>query len=212
MSEQFVHQFISGARGDRGAATLLLLHGTGGDENTLIPLGRALAPGANILSLRGKVLENGMPRFFRRFAEGVLDVEDLKARTHELAQFVESVSVRRGFDLEKTFAVGFSNGANIAAGLLLLHPGFVKGAMLLRPMVPFEPDPLPDLRGTAVWVGAGRGDPLVPPESTERLVEILRASGAEVTLDWRMGGHNLVSGEVEAIAAWLSKVSTSARV
>ena len=197
-----VHRFLPGAKGSQ-SLTLVLLHGTGGNESTLIPLGRALAPGAALLSLRGKVLENGMPRFFRRIAEGVFDREDLVTRTHELAGFLESAAAEYGFDLKGAVAVGFSNGANIAASLLLLHHGLLKGTVLFRPMVPFEPAAPPDLRGTAVWVGAGRRDPLVPPAHTERLVEILRASGASVTLEWQPGGHELAPNEVETAAAWL---------
>jgi predicted esterase len=201
----FVHRFVP-AKGD-DPTTLLLLHGTGGDENDLLPLGRMLDERAAFLSLRGKVLEHGAPRFFRRLAEGVFDQEDLVNRTHELAEFVERATSEYDLDPGHIFAVGFSNGANIAASLLLLHPGLLAGAVLLRAMVPFEPETMPDLWGTPVYLAAGRSDTLVPPENTERLAELLREAGAEVTLDWQPGGHGIGRTEVEAARAWLSKVA-----
>ncbi|HEX6537352.1 MAG TPA: VOC family protein [Gemmatimonadaceae bacterium] len=202
----FVHRYIPPAgEGElSGSTTLLLLHGTGGDENDLLPLGRALLPGAGMLSPRGKVLERGAPRFFRRLAEGVFDQEDLARRTEELADFV--VAATRAYELEPdgVVAVGFSNGANIAASLLLRRPGVLRGAVLLSPMVPFESDSLPDLGGTAVFIGAGRNDPMVPPEQTERLADLLRRSGADVTLHWEPGGHGVTTGEVDAAKRWIA--------
>ncbi len=198
----FVHRFVP-AKGD-DATTLLLLHGTGGDENDLLPIGRMLDERAALLSPRGKVLENGMPRFFRRHAEGVFDHEDLVNRTHELAEFVERAASEYGFDPGRVFAVGFSNGANIAASLLLLHPGLLAGAVLLRAMVPFEPETPPGLSGTSVYLAAGEADEMVPPESSERLAELLREAGAEVTLDWQPGGHGIGSDEIEAAQRWLA--------
>src|SRR3954463_16668755 len=126
---------------------VLLLHGTGGNEHDLLPLGRAVAPGSALLSPRGKVLENGMPRFFRRLAEGVFDEQDLIRRTHELADFIEEAAAHYGFDATKVVAIGYSNGANIAGGTLLLRPGILSGAALLRPMVPLIPQALPELKG-----------------------------------------------------------------
>jgi predicted esterase/catechol 2,3-dioxygenase-like lactoylglutathione lyase family enzyme len=202
----FIHRYIPpSASGElAGSTTLLLLHGTGGDESDLLPLGRALLPGAGMLSPRGKVLERGAPRFFRRLAEGVFDQEDLARRTAELGDFV--VAATRAYELEPdgVVAVGFSNGANIAASLLLRRPGVLRGAVLLSPMVPFEPDTLPDLRGTAVFIGAGRNDPMVPAEQTERLAELLRQAGADVTLHWEAGGHAVTKGEVDAAARWIA--------
>lgn len=198
----FVHRFLPG-RSD-GGPTLLLLHGTGGNENDLVPLGRALAPDAALLSPRGKVLENGMPRFFRRLAEGVFDQEDLVRRTHELAGFVRWASGEYGFDPGGVLAAGYSNGANIAASLLLLHPGLLRGAILFRPMAPFEPESPPDLSGTGVFIAAGRRDPLIPPGHPERLAGILREAGAEVELRWYEAGHALGPGEVEDARSWLS--------
>lgn len=184
--------------------TLLLLHGTGGDENDLLPLGRMLREEANLLSPRGKILENGAPRFFRRLAEGVFDHEDLINRTHELAAFVEAAVLEYGLDPERVFAAGFSNGANIAASLLLLHPGLLAGAILLRAMAPFEPETTPDLSGTPVYLAAGRSDPMIPAESTERLAELLRSAGAKVTLEWQPGGHGINRAEIEAAHEWLT--------
>jgi predicted esterase len=199
----FAHRFVP-AQGD-DANTLLLLHGTGGGEDDLLPLGRMLAPSAALLSPRGRVLENGMPRFFRRVAEGVFDQEDLVNRTHELAGFVEEATQEYGLNAGGIFAAGFSNGANIAASLLLLHPGLLAGAVLLRAMVPFEPEAMPDLGGTPVYLAAGRTDPIVPPQNTERLAELLREAGAKVTLEWQPGGHGIGRTEVEAARRWFAR-------
>lgn len=199
-----VHRFVP----SEGASTLLLLHGTGGDENDLLPIGRMLDVKANLLSPRGKILENGAPRFFRRLAEGVFDEEDLTNRTHELASFVEQATSEYDLDPKRVFAAGFSNGANIAASLLLLHPGLLAGAILLRAMVPFEPEVPPDLSGTPVYLAAGRSDQMVPAENTERLAELLRGAGAEVTLDWQPGGHGIGRAEVEAARDWLAGATT----
>ena len=197
----FAHRFVPAEAPD--APTLLLLHGTGGDENDLLPVGRMLDERAALLSPRGKVLEHGMPRFFRRLAEGVFDHEDLLNRTHELAEFVERAVDEYGVDPRHLFAVGFSNGANIAASLLLLHPELLAGAVLLRAMVPFEPETLPDLSGTPVYLAAGRSDPIVPSENTERLAELLQEAEAEVTLDWQPGGHGIGPEEIRSARDWL---------
>ena len=198
----FVHRYFPGESG----VTLLLLHGTGGDENDLVPLGRELAPGASILSPRGKVSEYGAARFFRRLAEGVFDHEDLVFRTHELAGFIETTSEEYDFDLSKLVAVGYSNGANIAASLMLLHPGLLRAAILLRAVVPFEPEGKPDLSGMPVFLAAGRRDQMIPPQNTERLAEILREAGADLDLRWRNTGHPLTFEEVEEAKEWLSGV------
>ncbi len=200
----FAHRFVP-AEGDDGN-TLLLLHGTGGNEDDLLPLGRMMRGSAALLSPRGKVLEHGMPRFFRRLAEGVFDEEDLIKRTHELAGFVEAATQEYGLDRNRIWAVGFSNGANIAASLLLLHPGLLAGAVLLRAMVPLEPEPTPDLSGTPVYLAAGRSDPIVPAENTERLAGLLTEAGADVTLDWQPGGHGIGRPEVDASRLWLEGV------
>jgi predicted esterase/catechol 2,3-dioxygenase-like lactoylglutathione lyase family enzyme len=201
----FVHRYLPAASGVEQAAgtTLLLLHGTGGDEDDLVPLGRALLPGAGLLSPRGKVLERGAPRFFRRLAEGVFDQDDLARRTEELAGFVERAATTYGLERDGIVAVGFSNGANIAASLLLRRPGLLRGAVLLSPMVPFEPDVPPRLAGTAVFIGAGKNDPIAPAAQAERLAELFRRSGADVTLHWQAGGHAVTPAQVEAARAWL---------
>jgi predicted esterase len=156
-----------------------------------------------MLSPRGKVLEGSAPRFFRRLAEGVFDQEDLTRRAADLAAFVEAATVSYQLDAQRIVAVGFSNGANIAASLLLRRPGLLAGAVLLSPMLPFEPDALPALRGTTVFIGAGRSDPIVPETQTERLAELLRQAGADVTLKWVPGGHGITKGELEAAARWI---------
>jgi phospholipase/carboxylesterase len=200
----FVHRFVPAEA--PGAPTLLLLHGTGGDENDLLPLGRMLEERAALLSPRGKILENGMPRFFRRLSMGVFDEEDLVNRTHELAEFVERATDEYSIGPERLYAVGFSNGANIAASLLLLHPNLLAGAVLLRVMTPFEPETPPDLSGTPIYLAAGRSDQMIPPENTEQLAQLLREAGAEVTLDWQPGGHGIGRDEIEAARRWLINV------
>ena len=158
----FTHEWVP-AQNVSSAPTLLLLHGTGGNARDLLPLGRQLLPGANLLSPLGKVLERGMPRFFRRLAEGVFDQEDLRFRTGELAEFMQQSAGVYGFDAKRVVAVGYSNGANIAASLLLRRPEVLAGAILLRPMTPFMPEAMPDLNGKPIFIGAGRNDRIVPP-------------------------------------------------
>jgi predicted esterase len=201
ITETYIHRFEPAPAG-ASEGTLLLLHGTGGNENDLLPLGRAVAPNAALLSPRGRVLEHGMPRFFRRLAEGVLDQEDLARRTHELADFVAAAAKQHGFDPAGVCALGFSNGANIAAAMMLLRPETLAGAILLRPMVPFEPKQKPDLRGRRVLVAAGRLDTLVPNVQSERLAELLRECGAEATLHWSPAGHTLDRADLSAAASW----------
>jgi len=198
----FVHRFVPAE--EPGAPALLLLHGTGGNEDDLLPLGRMIDDRAALLSPRGKVLEHGMPRFFRRLAEGVFDHEDLVNRTHELAGFIKQATGEYDLNPGLLYAMGFSNGANIAASLLLLHPGLLAGAVLLRAMTPFEPETPPDLSGKPVYLAAGRSDQIVPPEDTERLAELLREAGAEVRLDWQPGGHGIGRAEVEAAQSWFA--------
>jgi predicted esterase len=158
-----------------------------------------------LLSPRGKVLENGMPRYFRRLALGVFDEKDLKSRTHELAAFIGESTASYGLDADRIIAVGYSNGANIAASLLLLHPGLLKGAVLFHPMVPFVPELHPDLSNVPIFIGAARHDEIVPPEETERLTTLLRNCRADVSVHWELGGHGLSAGEVEAARHWLAR-------
>jgi predicted esterase len=179
------------------------LHGTGGNERDLIPLGRELDPNAALLSPRGKVLENGMPRFFRRLAEGVFDLEDLKTRTNELADFVAAAARHYKLAADHIVGVGYSNGANIAASMLLLRPEIMHGAILFRAMVPLNPDTLPNLSSVHVWIGAGDQDPIVPASETKSLVELLRRAGADVTIRFAKAGHGLTNGDLEAARDWL---------
>ena len=195
----FVHEFVPGS----SKRTLLLLHGTGGNEHDLIPLGREIDPAAAILSLRGKVLENGMPRFFRRLAEGIFDEEDLKRRTHELADFVGAAAQHYQFAADKVVAVGYSNGANIAASLLLLRPATLSAAILFRAMVPLVPEKLPDLSSVRLWIGAGNHDPIIPISETQRLLELVRNARADVTIRFFTAGHNLTNNEIEIARDWL---------
>jgi predicted esterase len=200
----FIHRFIP-ARERDSSLTLLLLHGTGGDETDMLGLGQQLALGAALLSPRGKVLENGMPRYFRRLAEGVFDLDDLRVRTHELADFVETATQRYRLASDRIVAVGFSNGANIAASVLLLRPEVLAEAILFRAMVPLVPETLPQLQGRHVLLGAGRQDPIVSPDETERLRRLLHQAGADVTLHWEPAGHGLSQKDIEAARVWLQE-------
>lgn len=201
----FEHVFEPPSAQGGSPFTLLALHGTGGNEHDLVPLARELAPRAAILSPRGKVLEHGMPRFFRRLAEGVFDLEDLKQRTHELADFVGQAAVRYAFDRARVVAVGFSNGANIASSLLLLRPETLAGAVLFRGMVPMVPPEPPPLQGIRVLLSNGRRDPLVSIAETERLKTLLTSAGAEVTLAWQNSGHDLTPADVPLARQWLEE-------
>jgi predicted esterase len=198
----FIHRFEPPTPGSK--QTLLLLHGTGGDESDLIDLGRQLAPGAALLSPRGKVSENGAPRFFRRLREGVFDLEDLKHRADELADFILAAADAYKLDLTQMTAVGFSNGANIAGAVMLLRPDVLRCAALLRPMVPLHPDQAPDLNGHKVLVAAGRADPMVSPAQTAELVQLLQKYGAEVQLSTANAGHHLTAADLAAVASWLN--------
>jgi predicted esterase len=199
----FTHRFIP-APASAAARTLLLLPGTGGDENDMIPLGRDLDPTAALLSPRGQVLENGMPRFFRRLAEGIFDEEDLIRRAHELADFVGTAAARYAFDTKGMIAVGYSNGANIAAAILLLRPEVLSAAILFRAMVPLVPASLPNLAHARVLISSGKHDPIVPVENAQRLAAMLQAAAASVTLRFEPAGHALVFGDIEAAKKWLN--------
>lgn len=205
LQPDLIHEFVPGS----SSRTLLLLHGTGGNERDLIPLGRELDPNASLLSPRGKVLENGMPRFFRRLAEGVFDLDDLKYRTNELADFVVAAAETYGFSSDNLVAVGYSNGANIAAAVLLLRPEIIHRAILFRAMVPLLPDKLPDLSSVNIWIGAGDQDPIVPPSETKRLAELLHHGGAEVTTHFAKAGHGLTNNDLEAASHWLKEVNAT---
>jgi phospholipase/carboxylesterase len=199
----FVHRFLPSEH-PTSRDTMLVLHGTGGDENDLVSLGQTISPGAAILSPRGNVLENGAPRFFKRLAEGVFDPQEVRSRAEEMARFIEAATARYALDPERIFALGYSNGANAASTVMFIRPGLIKGAILLRPMLVYEPETSVDLSGSSVFISAGRMDPIVPTESVERLVELFRSARAKVTLKWQMVGHNLVPSEVSEAASWLA--------
>jgi phospholipase/carboxylesterase len=211
----FIHRFlppnkVSGSRsrehvtkGKQEFTTLLLLHGTGGSEEDMLPLGQQIAPEAAILSPRGKVLENGMPRFFRRLSEGVFDLEDLKFRTYELADFIEQASRIYRFNLQHAIAVGYSNGANIAASELLLRPEIISAAILFRAMVPIVPETLPDLTNKYIFMSSGLYDPIVPKQKAERLFDLFKKAGAKVSLNWQDSGHEITMKEVQKAKEWL---------
>jgi phospholipase/carboxylesterase len=198
----FIHRFVP-AQSSSGR-TLLLLHGTGGNENDLLDLGRALDPDAALLSPRGKVMENGAPRFFRRLAEGVFDEKDVVARAHELADFVASAATHYNIDREKLIAVGYSNGANIGAAMMLLGAAQSSQAILLRPMVPLRPPALPDLQRTRLLLSAGQSDPIARPAIVTELEQLFRKAGAEVDLVVQASGHELGANDVATARQWFT--------
>ena len=201
----YIYRFEPGTKA--GAHPLLLLHGTGGNENDLLPLGRQLAPGSALLSPRGDVSEHGMPRFFRRFAEGVFDLDDVARRTHALAEFIIAAGAKYGFEPGQLTAFGYSNGANIAASLLLLRPEVLARAVLLRPMVVLEPAQLPDLSGKHVSLLSGRHDPIVPVDHPPRLADMFRRAGARVDLHWLEAGHQLTQADLAQAAGFFATKS-----
>lgn len=191
---------------DIDGQTLLLLHGTGGSENDLLPLADEYDTDANVLSVRGNVSENGMARFFKRLEEGVFDIEDLKFRTHELNEFLDSAAEQYGFNRRKIVAVGYSNGANIAGSLLFHYNDALAGAILHHPMVPLRDVSLPNLSGIPVFIGAGTNDPICPSEESTELNNLLTDAGAEVKLHWESYGHQLTAPEVQAASEWFKDI------
>jgi len=204
MSEpDFIHRYVPSSSGS--GRVLLLLHGTGGDEDDLLPLGREIDPDAALLSPRGKVLENGAPRFFRRFAEGVFDEEDVIRRANELADFVTDAATRYSFASDRMIAVGYSNGANIAAAMMLLRPEAIRQAVLFRAMVTLSNPPKIDLSGRSVLISAGRHDPIIPLENAERLASTLQAAGAAVQLEIQQASHGLVREDLAIAKSFLGR-------
>jgi predicted esterase len=205
----FVHRFVPGD--DALGPVLLLLHGTGGSEDDMVPIARVLWPGAAVLSPRGQVLEQGMPRFFRRLAVGVFDLDDLRLRTNLLADFVSAAAERYRFPQARVVAAGYSNGANIAASVLLLRPDAFRHAMVWRAQVPLEPERRPNLGEHHVLITGGRQDPIVPAEETQRLGDLLSACGADVQLQWFDQGHTLSHEDLQVSRNWLRRQFVAAR-
>ncbi|WP_349407407.1 alpha/beta hydrolase [Pseudalkalibacillus sp. SCS-8] len=197
------HIYIAGK--EKHGPTLLLLHGTGGNEKDLLPLADIIAPKASVLGVRGNVSENGMPRFFKRIREGVFDEEDLKFRTEELYNFIGEMSERYEFDRDQLIAIGYSNGANIAGSLLYHYEDALKGAILFHAMVPLKGVTLPPLKETPVFIGAGENDPLIPMNETKELAEVLKGAGGKVEEFWTNSGHQLTREEVEKAREWYEK-------
>ncbi|WP_226666530.1 alpha/beta hydrolase [Metabacillus litoralis] len=187
---------------DKNAPTFLLLHGTGGNERDLLPIAEMISPNASVLGVRGNVLENGMPRFFRRLSEGVFDEEDLVFRTKELYDFIEDMSKKYHFDRGNVLAIGYSNGANIAASVMYHYQDALAGAILLHPMVPLREVEIPDLKETPIFIGAGLNDPIIPKAETTELVDALKAANGIVTEYWGEAGHQLTREEIVKAKQW----------
>jgi phospholipase/carboxylesterase len=202
-TETFVHRFVPG----ESKRTLLVLHGTGGNEDDLLPVGRMLDSESALLSPRGKVLENGAPRFFRRLREGVFDEEDLIRRAHELADFVAAAVKEHALEASQVVAVGYSNGANIASAMMLLRPEILRGAVLLRGQTPLVPETLPDLSGRGVFLSSGKFDPIIDAENAAALAEMLKQAGADVTHKLLPSGHELTRVDIDDAREWLSRFS-----
>lgn len=194
------HLFIKGT--DQSKPTLLLLHGTGGTEHDLLPLAAEIDSDANVLSVRGNVLENGMSRFFRRLAEGIFDEEDLIFQTKELNVFLDEAAAKYDFDRANILAIGYSNGANIAASLLFHYADALSGAILHHPMVPRRGISLPDLTDTPIFISAGTNDPICPSKESEELYTLLENAHAKVDIHWESHQHQLTQSEVAAAAKW----------
>ena len=203
MSIEHIHTWIPGT----SQRTFLLFHGTGGSERDLIPLASAIDPTANVLGVRGRSLDEGLPRFFRRMSEGIFDEADLCEKTHELADFLVDMSAKYGFDLRESVSLGYSNGANITAAGLLLRPDAFQHAILLRAMVPLSPIETPDLNGHRVLISSGEADSMVPIANVKQLVEMLRAAGAEVEHALYPIGHNLSRADIDAATMWITTLA-----
>ncbi|WP_336881152.1 alpha/beta hydrolase [Priestia koreensis] len=203
------HIFQKGT--DEAKPVFLLLHGTGGTETDLLPIAGMIDPKASFLSVRGNVVENGMPRFFRRLQEGVFDIEDLILRTKELKDFIEEAAATYHFDLQNVVAVGYSNGANIAGSLLFHYENVLRGAILLHPMVPRRGVALPSLANVPIFIGAGDNDPICLPEETNELSSLLTDAGAKVAVHWESFGHQLTRTEIEAAKAWYEETFSLGR-
>ena len=199
----FIHKWVPAESTVSDPVTLLLLHGTVGDENALLTVGKELWPGAALLALRGKVLEDDLSSSFGRFTEA--DTGDLKARTEELAQFIGAASKRYGFRERRLIVVGYANGANLAASLILLHPHYLAGAVLFRAIVPLVPDLIRDFSHLSVFIGAARLDPLIPSGQPEELAALFESGGADVTISWHQGGRELGEDEIQAAKYWLAR-------
>jgi len=199
----YIHTFVPAPSNSSRPVTLLLLHGTGGDENSLLSLGNDLCPGAALLGLRGKVLENGMPPSFRRFTEA--GIADIRSRTEELAQFIRAASERYGFSTRRLVVVGHSDGANLAASLILLHPHYLAGAVLFRVMVPSLPDLIRDFSNLFIFIGAATLDPLIPADQASELAAIFKSGGAKVAISWHQGGRELGEDDIQAARNWLAR-------
>jgi predicted esterase len=199
----YIHRFVPAPPDSSRPVTLLLLHGTGGDENSLLSLGNNLWPGAGLLGLRGKVLENGMPPSFRRFTEA--GIGDVRSRTEELAQFIRAASERYRFSTRRLIVVGYSNGANLAASLILFHPHYLARAVLFRVTVPLVPEIIRDFSNLFIFIGAASLDPLIPAGQAGELAAIFKSGGAEVAISWHQGGRELGEDDVQAARNWLAR-------
>lgn len=199
-----IHVFKEGTSRE----TFVVFHGTGGDEHDLIPVAQMVSPDANILSLRGSVSEQGMLRFFKRLSEGVFDQADIRLQAREIVAFIREAVSEHHLDPEHLTALGYSNGANIIAAILLLHGSVFREAILLHPMVPLDEIPDTDLTGARVFIGAGENDPIVAPDNTRRLEAVLREKGADIRSSWYRNGHTLTMDEIKDATAWHAETET----
>lgn len=198
-----IHKFI---RGKDEEKTLVLFHGTGGNEEDLIPLAGMIDPDASILSLRGNVSENGMNRFFRRLSEGVFDEEDIKIRAEEIVTFLDEAVSEYGLKRKNLVGIGYSNGANIIAAMHYLYGDTFTRSVLFHPMVPLKDSDMKDLTGVSIFIGAGENDPIVPIENTMKLEDYLKRNGADVTMKRYSKGHSLTIEEVNDATTWYSEI------
>ena len=203
MAAEFIHKYIPGTI----PATILAMHGTGGDENDLLGVARAVFPGAAVLSPRGKTNEHGAYRFFPRLAPGVFDEEEIAIRTQELAEWLGWAAKEYGFDQTKLYALGYSNGANMAIATMLLYPGSIAGGVMLRPMPVIRPDPMPDLAGAPILIAAGEADPMVPVKSAHALAAMMAEAGAAVDFAVMESGHDLTPEDFSGAKRWFAALA-----
>ncbi|MGJ8622793.1 MAG: alpha/beta hydrolase [Yoonia sp.] len=187
--------------GAAGQPLFLTFHGTGGDESQFHDFASQLLPQAHVISPRGDVSEHGANRYFRRTGEGVYDMDDLATRTKAMASFINAEKAEAGADT--AIGLGYSNGANILAAVAFEQPDLVDDLILMHPLIPWTPAPQPGLKGRRILITAGERDPICPAPLTKALADYLTAQGADVTVHWHSGGHEIAQSEVTAITDFI---------